>query len=390
MSGQFFISLLNPGIGVLLAAAFFVLWSNRRGEIYVLVAAAGYLVNAMGFLVRDTAPSLPHDAQIILANVLFMATACLLSAAILLRYKIAPPYNAMLAISTVAMAGQIWFLLVEPDITARIYFISLGLGAIASILAIKLWPVDKVHIIDRLLFWIACLAAANFILRPVIILQLVEMRDGGGFQQSVYWTTVQFTQAMLSIMIALNLMVAVAIDLLDELRREAKIDKLSGLLNRKGFEVEAADALARHAHDATPACLLLADLDHFKQVNDTFGHAAGDAVISVFGAAIKSAGPEAMIAGRIGGEEFAMLLLGVELGDARSIAEDIRITLSEAAIGRLPPGLTPTASIGVYIAPARAGLSELLRHADLSLYQAKRAGRNRVEVSAPALAAAAV
>jgi diguanylate cyclase (GGDEF)-like protein len=230
----------------------------------------------------------------------------------------------------------------------------------------------------------------NFLLRPVVILQLVEMHDGVGFQQSVYWTTVQFTQAMISIMIALNLMVAVAVDLLDELRREAKIDKLSGLLNRKGFEVEAADMLARYAHAATPACLLLADLDHFKEVNDTYGHAAGDAVISVFGAAIRSAGPETMVAGRIGGEEFAMLLVGVELGDARNIAEDIRITLSEAAIGRLPPGLTPTASIGVQIAPARAGLSELLRHADLSLYQAKRAGRNRVEVSAPALAAAAV
>lgn len=390
MSGQFFISLLNPGIGILLAAAFFVLWSNRRGETYVLVAATSYLINALGFLVRDTVPSLPHEAQLIPANVLFISSGCLLSAAILLRYKIAPPYTSLIAVSIVAMAGQIWFLLAEPNIAARIYFVSFGLGAIASILAFKLWPIKKVHLIDRLLFWIACLSAVNFILRPVVILQFVEMRDGADFQQSLYWTTVQFTQAMISITIAFSLMVAVAVDLLEELRREAKIDKLSGLLNRKGFEVEAADLLARHAYNATPACLLLADLDYFKQVNDTYGHAAGDAVISIFGAAIKSAGAETMVAGRIGGEEFAMLILGVELSEARSIAESIRIALSEAAIGSLPPGLTPTVSIGLHVAPARVGLSELLRNADLSLYQAKRAGRNRVEVSAPALAAAAV
>src|SRR3546814_1115634 len=88
-----------------------------------------------------------------------------------------------------------------------------------------------------LLFWVAALMAANLIVRPIVILSLVGGFDNyDGFQQSIYWTTVQFSQAMVSVLAAISLMVAIAVDLIAELRQQAESDPLSGLLNRRGFE----------------------------------------------------------------------------------------------------------------------------------------------------------
>src|SRR5690606_31117914 len=88
---------------------------------------------------------------------------------------------------------------------------------------------------------------------------------------------------MISVLFALTLMVAIALDLIGQLRQEANTDKLSGLLNRRGFEDEAALALKQCAARGLPVCLLIADLDHFKSINDTYGHAMGDRVIGLFG-----------------------------------------------------------------------------------------------------------
>src|SRR3546814_8889500 len=120
-----------------------------------------------------------------------------------------------------------------------------------------------------LLFWVAALMAANLIVRPIVILSLVGGFDNyDGFQQSIYWTTVQFSQAMVSVLAAISLMVAIAVDLIAELRQQAESDPLSGLLNRRGFEAAATAALRRCAGERPPAALLIADLDHFKQVNE--------------------------------------------------------------------------------------------------------------------------
>lgn len=383
MQGQLFISLLNPGIGLLFATAFFLMWLNRR-EPYVAYAAGAYLATAIAFLIQDVAPALPMELQRLPANAGFLATGMLFAAAIIKRYGLPVPWRAMSVVAGLSLAIFGWFLLGDPSITARIYAISGGAGAIALMIVRALWPIDKPHLIDRVLFWVAALSAANLIIRPLVIFAFVGGFDSYvGFQQSIYWTTVQFSQAMVSIVAAISLMAAVAIDMIAELRREADDDQLSGLLNRRGFEAAAGAALRRCHDEGRPAALLIADLDHFKRINDNHGHAIGDAIIAAFGAHVRAVGPQEMIAGRIGGEEFAILCpsAGVEAG--RQLAEAVRTGLRAACADRIPDRLCPTASIGLAVATPGEGLSRLMHDADQALYEAKRTGRDRVRTYTP-------
>ncbi len=384
LTGQLFISLLNPGIGLTFAIAFFLMWLQRRQR-YVAYAAAAYLATAFAFLVQDVAPALPMELQRLPANAGFLATGLFFAAAIIGRYALPVPWRAMGVAAGVSLVIFTWFLLVSPSIPARIYAISGGAGVIALMVVRALWPVPKPYLIDRVLFWVAALSAANLIVRPVVILTFSGGFDNyDGFQQSVYWTTVQFSQAMMAIVAAISLMVAVAIDMVGELRREANDDQLSGLLNRRGFEAKAGAALRRCIDAGQTAALLIADLDHFKAVNDTHGHAVGDAIIAAFGAHVRAVGPVGTIAGRIGGEEFALLVPGATIDAARQFAEAVRKGLHAACADHIPAGLCPTVSIGIAVGAPGEGLSRLMREADQALYEAKRAGRDRVRAFRPA------
>ena len=385
MSAEFFIMLLNPGIGALLSAAFLLLWLSQRGKTYILYASIGYGVNALAFFIQDVvfqyfvAP-LPSDAERIFTNLIFLFSGWLLAAAVIGRYGLKPSYGFLAAITGAGIAGVSWFLLADPSVVGRILAMNAALGAITLMIVLKLRPVRKRHLIDRLLFGMAVISALNYIARPVTILTLQGgFGTGENFQHSLYWTTVQFTQPLISIGLALNLMVAIAIDLIEDLRREARTDKLSGLLNRGGFEAAASAMLGRKGAGANlPVCLIIADLDHFKQINDTFGHSVGDAVIGLFGRHIAAMASEDMVAGRIGGEEFAVLLPGHEIQAARLFAESLRACPWDYWSGMLPDALSPSVSIGVSAALPVAGLHALMNMADEALYDAKNAGRNQV------------
>ena len=181
-----------------------------------------------------------------------------------------------------------------------------------------------------------------------------------------------------------------------KLLADARTDHLTGLLNRHGFFERAARVLAE-TPPQRPVSLLAFDLDHFKAINDRFGHAGGDAVLVLFAdvarevaqevaqeVAHEAAGPDAVLV-RLGGEEFAALLPGQSSRSARQAGERIAQRFAAAAAQRDGLGIPATVSIG--LAAARAGeadLSELLSAADRALYRAKALGRNRIEVAAAA------
>jgi diguanylate cyclase (GGDEF)-like protein len=168
------------------------------------------------------------------------------------------------------------------------------------------------------------------------------------------------------------------------LRRMAETDALTGVCNRHYFTVQAEKALAQCALAGEPAALLMFDLDHFKAINDSYGHTTGDWALKRVADACKDFCRRIDHLGRIGGEEFAILLHGCDLHIATRLAEDCRVRL--AGIDTHDSGFrfTITASFGVS-ASSLSGydLAKLLSHADLMLYRAKREGRNRVRTYAP-------
>jgi diguanylate cyclase (GGDEF)-like protein len=164
--------------------------------------------------------------------------------------------------------------------------------------------------------------------------------------------------------------------------RQAFADGLTGLANRRSLEETLRAELARGARFDTPVCLVLADLDHFKQVNDQYGHPTGDEVLRAFGGALKQTLRESDVAGRWGGEEFALILTGTDAAGGARLAERAREAF-EACVVESPRGerISVTASFGVASYPECLELGELIAAADSALYAAKREGRNRVIVS---------
>ena len=162
----------------------------------------------------------------------------------------------------------------------------------------------------------------------------------------------------------------------------ARIDALTGIHNRRAFNELGDQTLHLCQRDARPASALLIDIDHFKQINDRHGHSAGDAVLTHVAGLLAAQFRKSDVCGRIGGEEFAVLLAGSDSQAAAVAAEKFRLSVADAAIVWRTETLRATVSIG--IAADGHELEALLHQADLAMYQAKAAGRNRI--FAPALA----
>lgn len=160
----------------------------------------------------------------------------------------------------------------------------------------------------------------------------------------------------------------------------AAIDPLTGMFNRRGFAEATARMIAREADAGRPVTVLIFDIDHFKSVNDRFGHPAGDEVLRQFSAIVTNTLRITDLCGRIGGEEFAALL-PCSIDEARAAAERVRAAFEFSGIKVGGSPIATTVSIGIAGGPARTELDVLLAAADTALYQAKHGGRNRVMVS---------
>ena len=162
----------------------------------------------------------------------------------------------------------------------------------------------------------------------------------------------------------------------------ALTDPLTGLPNRRSIELWAARQLSGAARHGFSFWVILADLDHFKVINDTYGHDAGDQVLIRFAEILKGNTRKSDISGRIGGEEFLQVLTHADEDGVRLIAERLRKKLAaeEIDIGEQTVKVTVSLGVAGFQGKAAPSFSDLLKMADAALYRAKRAGRNRVEI----------
>lgn len=165
----------------------------------------------------------------------------------------------------------------------------------------------------------------------------------------------------------------------EQLLRMSSTDNLSGLMNRNHWEVAVRAAMARHCCERS--VMLMMDIDRFKHVNDQFGHTAGDSVIQRVGEVIRSGLRDGDLAGRYGGDEFAVVLCAIDAGAAAAVAERIRSNVACSLFAH-HPGLRCTLSIGLAPNPDSRDAADWVKLADDALYRAKLAGRNRL-VSVP-------
>jgi diguanylate cyclase (GGDEF)-like protein len=165
--------------------------------------------------------------------------------------------------------------------------------------------------------------------------------------------------------------------LLARLAEEARTDALTGLLNRRGFDEHASVELAHARREHRPIALVTFDIDHFKRINDQFGHESGDRVLARISEMLATQSRDIDLAARFGGDEFVVLLPDCTSSQAEAFAERVRLALATDQPAELP---TVAVSAGILSKLAPIGVDELLQGADSALYDAKRAGRDRTVV----------
>ena len=163
----------------------------------------------------------------------------------------------------------------------------------------------------------------------------------------------------------------------------AAIDSLTGLVNRRAFFERTASARVLASRQRHPIALLMLDIDHFKSINDLYGHAAGDEALCVFAQAALGALRDPDILGRLGGEEFAVTLPGTDLAGAVQAAERVRAAVKSAHVPSCHPDHVFSVSIGVVLIDAHEHINAALARADRALYAAKSTGRDRVVIGEP-------
>jgi len=220
-----------------------------------------------------------------------------------------------------------------------------------------------------------------FLLRTPLI-SLLPVSTGNQLYGSVWLTVLSFEALLFTISIAFILLAMAKERTELRHRTAAMVDPLTGLANRRSFLQEGAALTKRHASRPKPVAVLLIDLDHFKSINDRFGHAVGDRVLEIFAETAKENVRASDLIGRIGGEEFAAILHDTGRDKAVTVAERIRTAFAQAAMEVESRPVGATVSVGMVHSDALVlDVPALLEQADQALYFAKERGRNRVEIA---------
>ncbi|MEO0635279.1 MAG: GGDEF domain-containing protein [Pseudomonadota bacterium] len=219
------------------------------------------------------------------------------------------------------------------------------------------------------------------LLTPIAIYAYEGPVDPTAYHESIHWLAVIFF-APLSIMImATSTLLALSEDLTRRVKEAHQTDFLTGLPTRQAFEERVAELLAEADISNEPVTMVLADIDDFKRVNDELGHQAGDAVIAAFGALLRDHVEEPHLVGRVGGEEFCIVLRHADERAARLLALQLCAQFNSVSVKSCCPERRFSASFGVAKRRVQEPQASVYRRADMALYAAKSAGKNRVVVA---------
>lgn len=365
---------------MLLAMVFYGLWMYQRKERYLLHIIAAFLLYAVGLLMQILKVPADYGLNALVTAFVYLSAMVFLCQGVLFRHARKMPYVAQFILISFVMIGLYYFYYVDKNILARIYLLNFGCGLIILMVMPALKYLKESKLIDRILYWTFFIFSLSFFVRTPITL-LIPSGDSlkERFSSSTFWLVLQVSLLFFVVFFAVVLMIVVMHDHVERLRRERDEDVLTGCLNRRGFFSAIESRIVEIS--SRDHFVLLVDVDYFKAINDTHGHAVGDEVLHLFAKTLREAlGPKDLI-GRIGGEEFAILLSSTQTkAEAIALAEHLRHQVRVTPYQGLSSGpLYFTASFG--LAPFAISIDHTLQQADALLYQAKKLGRNRVEAS---------
>lgn len=381
----------GPVVAVIFAVAFLGAWLFQRSRRYILLFTAAFLSFAMASLSQMLGIPPDTGANTLVSGALYTLAILFLIEGVWVRLRVKEGEVLLICIAATLMALKYYFFYIQRDLVMRIYVQHFGFGLMFLVAAVAIARAGPHKGLDRLIFWLVLIFGLHFFPRTILTMsasQELYSMDGSKpgfdmkvagpiFRHSPFWQVLNFTLLISTFLISLTLLGAVVGDIIEELRREGAVDPLTGIANRRGFLTQAKSAVAQ-SPDAMS--VVYCDVDHFKSINDTFGHGAGDRVLAEFARLLEAEARTRDVVARLGGEEFVILLRNTDGTGAARFAERLRQDIERTRFAGLPDPVTVTASFGVAQWRGGEDILDVMQRADRMLYAAKRNGRNRVAV----------
>src|SRR5437763_10379873 len=374
--------LLTIDVEAILGLLLLLVWVQSTRVHAVAWWASAHLMRAVSVMLYGLYGSVPDLLSIDLPNVLLFSSFGV-------TWSGARVFNGRQALPGSLIAGAgVWLLAsqwpgFEVGSEVRGQLSAVIIATYTWLTAHEFWRARNEPLVSR---WPAIVLffahGAMFLLRTPLN-SLLHGKDSDALLSSA-WLSVLSLEAFLMTLATAFILLAMSKER-TELRHKtaAMTDPLTGLLNRRAFLADAEVLLQQQVARDRPVAVLLIDLDHFKSINDRFGHVAGDKVLQVFARTMRAGLRQADLVGRLGGEEFTVVLADASMDNAYLVADRLRKAFAAAAAVVDGETIYATASIGVsVIVDPRQDLAKLITLADQALYLAKARGRNRVEVAA--------
>jgi diguanylate cyclase (GGDEF)-like protein len=368
-------------VEVILGLLLLFAWAQNTAIHGVCWWGFAHLIRAASVVLFGTYGSAPDLISIDLANVLLFTSFAVTwtGARVFDGRPVEPVY--------LVTGAVLWLLICRlPVLTEAIQTRALIAAGIVTaytwLTAYEFWRGRSEQLVSR---WPAIFLlfahGALFLLRTPLAVLLPWAPNNKMFG-SVWLTVLSFEALLFTISIAFILLAMAKERTELRHRTAALVDPLTGIANRRSFLQDATQLAKRHSGNPRPTAVLLVDLDHFKSINDRFGHALGDRVLEIFSDTARKSLRSSDLLGRLGGEEFAAVLHDTSRDKALAVAERIRESFANAANEVDGRTVGATVSIGLaYCQEASLDVVDLLAQSDQALYFAKEHGRNRVEVA---------
>lgn len=376
------LGLTTPLVAAVFSAVFLALWWRGKMGRHVLAFGVSYALATIAFLITHMMPT-GSIFVFHLTNLFYALASALMVWGVCHRVKRPGFLGTQAVIYGIAATALTIAVLTSNEAGPRLLISNTAYGTMFLVGLVSLLGARRSNVMDTLVVVVVALNAADFMVRPTLQLLAEGAIPVGEYRQSVYYSVINFILSVKALSLALVLVGACAWDLVTAMRERSDRDPLTGLRNRRAFEEAVEQRLADAARDGLPLSIVVADIDHFKQVNDIWGHQAGDNAIANFGHLIAGMVRENDVCGRIGGEEFCIVVCDCSEESAAGLAERIRASFVQLQHEGLGEDIRLSASFGVAQWSAGEGYRRLFSRADTSLYRAKDNGRNRVECSGP-------
>lgn len=373
-ANQYF-ALIVPVCALLQGIVLIVCWTTLKKHRYLLWIAASYILTSIPLAAQSLMRTNQLATWAVATSLLYLFGIWCAAKSMADKSRVSAHPKLALCIMAVALLLQSYFSIVSDQLWVRMIILN---TALSILIALPLPGVLRIPrsplLIERLLRVSFVLLVSYAVLRTLTIGVFIRPEIVGQFTQSGYWLLLLACSMLISLWFTFVLLACTAKETFVKLQYERNQDPLTRLMNRRAF-FEQADLSIKSA-DKQQWAVMIADIDYFKRVNDTWGHAAGDQVLNMVGQSLLLQSRQGDLVARFGGEEFVILLQCRDLLVANTVAQRMRTSVAQIVFPDVPVSLT--ASFGIALLGEDLSLENAIKEADACLYEAKHAGRNQV------------